>query len=55
MVRDGPVEEMLYGDALRRKEKGNGIINTVTTSTNDKSEKVINYNNEKYAATKFIR
>jgi hypothetical protein len=35
---------MLYGDALRRQEKGNELMNTVT-STNDKDEKVVNYNN----------
>lgn len=43
---------MLYGDALRRQEKGNEIL---ITSTSDKNEKPVNYANEKYAAQKFLK
>lgn len=54
MVRDGPVQEILYEDAIRRKIKDNEVLHLNTLVT-EKNEKTINVNNEKYAAQKFIK
>ena len=55
MIRSGPINELLYSDALRRQEKGHENAITTSSMIGSKMEKTSNFNNEKYAAQKFIR
>lgn len=52
-MRNGPIQDLLYGDALRRQQKAKDMNNI--QNINSKSDKGPNLNNEKYAAQKFIR
>ena len=54
MSRNAPIDELLYGDALRRQEKSKDVLYTQSSEAT-KYEKPINLTNEKYAAQKFIR
>lgn len=53
MIRNGPIQDLLYGDALRRQQKVKDMSHI--QNYNSKSERPLNLNNEKYAAQKFIR
>jgi hypothetical protein len=45
MARETPIDQLLYGDALRRQEKSKDIIQTQQQTDQIKPEKTVNYAN----------
>lgn len=54
MARNAPIEDLLYGDALRRQEKGREV-KALNAQGIKHDRPAINMNNERYVAQKFIK
>lgn len=54
MIRNAPINELLYQDAVRRQERAKGY-ESQNQQTIPIPGKALNLNNEKYVAQKFIK
>lgn len=54
LTRNAPINELLYQDALRRQEKARGY-ESQSLQNIPPPGRVLNLNNEKYVAQKFIK